>query len=387
MSSLTVRAYNVLFGDAILLSIPDRNPNSGLETLRHILIDVGNVLGSQGGKDDVFEPVVQDIRRQLNGRPVDLYVMTHEHLDHVQGLPYAARQGLELEVDYAWLTASAEPDYYNHFPEARRKRLMLEQAYFAIERHLNANPALNSAWLSALMLNNNPYQTQSCVEYLRELASKQTKYVHRQTKLSGGEYHPFEEAKLEILAPEQDSAVYYGQIRPLALPGDVGEAGDKGSAKEPAPPEGVDSVAFQRLLERWNSGVSSSALAIDRAANNTSVVTLLEWRGWRLLFAGDAEQRSWQMMARQGTLKPVHFLKVGHHASHNATPPDQILEKILPLEKPDARKRIALVSTCAGVYGGVPHEPTLERLEERCDQVLMTDSVAVGDSVSISFKG
>ncbi len=383
MSTLTVRAYNVYFGDAILVSIPDRDPHSGSETLRHILIDVGNVLGTQGGKDDVFEPVVQDIRRQLDGRPVDLYVMTHEHLDHVQGLPYAAGKGLELDVDYAWLTVSSEPDYYSRFPEARRKRLMLEQSYFAIERHLMANPNSKTEWLSALMMNNHPYQTKACVDYLRKLAGKQTQYVHRETKLLDGVHHPFNEARLEILAPEQDCATYYGQVRPLTLPGVADGAQE--SSTTPAPPEGVDPKAFQRLLESWNAGISRSALAIDRAANNTSVVFLLEWRGWRLLFAGDAEQKSWQMMAREAMLKPVHFLKVGHHGSHNATPPDTILEKILPLGRPDDRDRSAIVSTCLGTYGGVPHGPTLDRLEERCDQVLQTNTVAAGDSVSISF--
>jgi beta-lactamase superfamily II metal-dependent hydrolase len=386
MSVLTVRAYNVYFGDAILVSIPDRDSNSGIETLRHILIDVGNVLGTQGGKDDVFEPVVQDIRRQLKGRPVDLYVMTHEHLDHVQGLPYAAGKGLELEVDYAWLTASSEPDYYSRFPEARRKRLMLEQSYFAIERHLMANADLKTAWLSALMLNNHPYQTKSCVEYLRKLAGKGTQYVHRQTELVRGVHHPFNEARLEILAPEQDCASYYGQVRPLTLPGNAEDAATPGSSKAPAAPEGVDPRAFRKLLESWNAGISSNALAIDRAANNTSVVFRLEWRGWRLLFAGDAEQKSWTIMAREKMLRPVHFLKVGHHGSHNATPSDAILEKILPKERPDNRYRSAIVSTCLGTYGGVPHGPTLERLEDRCDQVLQTDAVGAGDAVCISFK-
>jgi beta-lactamase superfamily II metal-dependent hydrolase len=387
MSTLTVRAYNVFFGDAILVSIPDRDPHSGIEILRHILIDVGNVLGTQGGSDDVFEPIVQDIRHRLDGRPVDLYVMTHEHLDHVQGLPYAAGKGLELDVDYAWLTASSEPDYYSRFPEARRKRLMLEQSYFAIERHLMAKPNSKTAWLAALMLNNHPYQTKSCVDYLRKLAKKQTQYVHRETNPVSGVHHPFNEAKLAILAPEQDCASYYGQIRPLTLPDSSEDAGGQRPPTDPVPPEGVDPLAFHRLLESWNAGISSSVLAIDRAANNTSVVFLLEWRGWRLLFTGDAEQKSWQMMSDEKMLNPVHFLKVGHHGSHNATPPDPILEKILPLEKADDRNRSAIVSTCLGTYGGVPHSPTLERIGERCDQVLETDSVAAGDSVSISFTG
>ena len=35
-----------------------------------------------------------------------------------------------------------------------------------------------------------------------------------------------------------------------------------------------------------NSGVFTNALTIDKAKNNTSLVFMLEWRGWRLLFPG-----------------------------------------------------------------------------------------------------
>ena len=384
MSKLTVRAYNVLFGDAVLVSVPDRDPQTGIETERHILIDVGNVLAGEGGRDDVFMPVVADIRRRLNGRPLDLYVMTHEHMDHIQGLPYAAKKGVELEVDYSWLTASSGPGYYTRYPEARSKRLMLESAYFAIERHLMANPGASTPWFSALMLNNNPYRTKSCVEYLSKLAGKHTRYVHRRTKLRRGVHHPFREAALKILAPEQDTSAYYGKLRPLVVP----EA-EEGAASPPpdrlSAPAGVDAAAFQRLMDSWDAGISSSALAIDKAANNTSVVFVLAWRGWRLLFAGDAEQRSWQMMARADVLEPVHFLKVGHHGSHNATPADPILDRILPVKNTTGRARTALVSTCGGTYGGVPHGPTLARIETRCDQVLVTDSVDPGASIGISF--
>ena len=42
MDKLIVRAYNVGFGDAFLISFPDQVPGGETET-RHILIDVGSV--------------------------------------------------------------------------------------------------------------------------------------------------------------------------------------------------------------------------------------------------------------------------------------------------------------------------------------------------------
>jgi len=42
MSALKVTAYNVKFGDAILVAVPEGK--RGSTVIRHILIDVGNVL-------------------------------------------------------------------------------------------------------------------------------------------------------------------------------------------------------------------------------------------------------------------------------------------------------------------------------------------------------
>jgi hypothetical protein len=128
-------------------------------------------------------------------------------------------------------------------------------------------------------------------------------------------------------------------------------------------------------------------LAIDKAANNTSVVFSIQWRGWRLLFPGDAELRSWETMNRHRQLRPVHFLKISHHGSHNGTPTDGLLSKILPANRPDRRRREALVSTWPDTYSGVPDESALRRIRDRVDVLTSTRSVPAGASISISFDG
>jgi hypothetical protein len=128
-------------------------------------------------------------------------------------------------------------------------------------------------------------------------------------------------------------------------------------------------------------------LAIDRAANNTSVVLCLEWRGWRLLFAGDAERRSWQEMLKKRRIYPVHFLKISHHGSHNGTPDDEILDMILPVSRPDRRLRKAVLSTWPDTYSGVPDNLTVARIAERVDEVKTTRSVPLGESVVLDFPG
>jgi beta-lactamase superfamily II metal-dependent hydrolase len=155
----------------------------------------------------------------------------------------------------------------------------------------------------------------------------------------------------------------------------------------PIPPPGVDAGAFYQLVEARQNGYVENLLAIDKAKNNTSIVFCLEWRKWRLLFAGDAEVRSWKEMNKQEMLEtPVHFLKISHHGSHNGTPAIELVDKIMPKNPPDSRKRSALVSTCVETYGGVPHGDTIDLLKTRCE-VHSTEPLENGAFLDIEFKG
>jgi beta-lactamase superfamily II metal-dependent hydrolase len=369
MDTLRVRIYNVRFGDAVLITVPDRAANGTTET-RHILIDVGNVLQGEGGQDVVFRPVIDDILHELDGRPLDLYVMTHEHMDHVQGLLYAEQTFFSpgatlrdrLQVRHAWLTASAEPGYYDRHDRARQQLDEARDMYQAIERFVQAAPDRATSWVQVLMLNNNPRATADCVDYLRELA-QHTWYVYRGLDLEGK--HPFQEARLDIWAPEEDTSVYYGAFHPLELgvtPG-TGSRG-KPALTVPIPLAGVDAGTFYNLVEMRRWGYADNLLAIDRAANNTSVVFCLTWRGWRLLFPGDAEHRSWQTMSGPVTFEPIHFLKISHHGSHNGMPPDDLLNGLLP--EGASKQRHAALSTYPNTYNHVPDDGTLAVLEHRC---------------------
>lgn len=399
MDKLRIRAYNVLFGDAILVSVPDRNPDGSVET-RHILIDVGNVLfKSKGGEDHVFKPVMEDILNELDCEPLDLYILTHEHLDHVQGLPYAEEKFYtdsgdelcqKLQTRYAWLTASTEKDYYKDHHEAKKRRLQFREIYKAIDSYMKALKASREPIpdpIEALWANNNPRKTDDCVKYLRSLA-EHTCYVHRCFDPQG--QHPFHEANLEIWAPEEDTAVYYGKYRPMTM-GLGFTTPPKGSRKRPTlteiiPPPGVDAGAFYNLVN-MRRGYIENLLAIDKAANNTSVVFCLEWRGLRLLFTGDAEERSWLTMDGKGALKPVHFLKVSHHGSYNGTPEPELLDKILPIDADDDKPRHALVSTSEGTYHNVPDDDTLNLLRSRCDRLHEIHKEAPpGGYIDIEFK-
>lgn len=388
METLSVRVYNVRFGDAIFITVPDKNNNGQIEN-RHILIDVGNILSGEGGDDTVFEPVIKDIQKLLDNKPLDLYIMTHEHLDHTQGLLYAAEKlGLKIKADYAWLTASSAPDYYETHDKAKKQRMMAEKAYHAIYNFYQLTTEEQTPWIKTLMANNNPRSTKQCIAFLRKIAKK-TLYVHRESHLTGS--HPFNEAQFNIWAPEEDTSIYYGRFRPItALRFSLSQKPDKELDKiTPKPPPGVNAGDFYNLVNMRRYGYLDNLLMIDKAANNTSIVFSLKWRGWTFLFTGDAERRSWQTMNKYGMLEPVHFLKVSHHGSYTGMPEPELLEKILPLRVPARKKRNAVISTYPGPYKDVPDRELLaSELSPRCGLAFVEkETVPDGGYIDFTFKG
>lgn len=407
MDQLRVRVYNVRFGDAILVTIPDKGADGEIFR-RNILFDVGNSLTKEGGCDAVFQPVIENILEELGGRPLDLYIMTHEHMDHIQGLPYAecylytsSDTDLKdkLKTQYAWLTASAENDYYKNHPDAEKAKLAFVNDYNNIASFIRTSDYLKSVdknyqpILETILNINNPRSSKENVEYLQNLAQN-TFYVHSETKLDGK--HPFQEAQFEIWAPEEDTSIYYGRYR---LPS-LGLTWSEENMGAPAlidyyPPSGVDANVFYDLIDIRRQFVEC-LLSIDKAENNTSVVCCIEWRGWRLLFTGDAEVKSWKIMRDRERLKEVDFLKVSHHGSHNGTPDEDILDVILKKRDVKGKQRRAVVSTWHNTYSGVPDEDTLKRLydpkisglQTRCDSLIRVDE-SLGDElyVDLFFPG
>ena len=387
-AKLRIRMYNILLGDAILVTVPDSS--NGKAKTRHILIDFGQKLNNDGSDKTLFEPIYDDILKQLDGEPLDLYVMSHEHMDHNQGLLYVAKKlerdvKNDLKVKHVWMTASAALDYYQRFPEAEKQKKRSLAAYDQAERYFAATPSEETEFARTLLDLNNPNATQDCIEFIRELNPTKTHYLHRGSKPK----HVFETAKFSIWAPEEDSSVYYGggkHITPLFMGEDDLELVTENAEALPLPPPGVDASAFYDLVHARMSGVGDNLLSIDKANNNTSIVFCLEWKGFKLLFPGDAEEKSWAMMDEQGVLEPVHFLKISHHASHNGTPETDLLEKILPEEPPDKKARYAAVSTCLKAYSGIPHKKTLDEIGTRVKRVYSTlEDSTPGKWVDVTF--
>jgi hypothetical protein len=377
-----IRAYVVGFGDCVLLMLPDA------DTVRHILIDFGRA-PNDGGSLERFPAIAEDISRQCNGH-LDLVIMTHEHLDHMEGF-FRQRDVFDhMEVDQVWMSLPSHPDYYTMYQNAKpQKKLRDALLGFAEGARRNAvelHPAFRS------LLDNN-VANEDRIRYLRELGHNPVVYLARGKKGAAARKWS-KNIKIQVLAPEEDVSVYYSSqansgpnIAALAAfggrlvfdPDDDSFRWDFPGVRRGVNGDlpGFSTSDFDRLRRLIREDGVAAARFIDRAQNNTSLCLMIEVAGKRLLLPGDAEIESWDMMRKKckSRLKPVDFLKVAHHGSHNGTPLD-LLDVLLPLQRRE--KATVLVSTKRNVYGTenpVPDSTLLLELKSRCRNLVTTDGL------------
>ena len=380
-----VRAYNVRFGDCILISFSD-----GADE-RHILVDFGNAPASvrgEGGKNDVFAPVAKDLAKRTKKR-IDLLVLSHEHLDHMEGF-YSERSVFDrFEIGEVWMPAMSAPDYYRRYPNCKpekKARLALLNTALRWQRegYFDRLPASVRALIANNVL---ALANKDRIDYLRGLVTKkQLKFLSRRRRVirpaSLGR-----NVRIEVLAPERDASVYYhGSDRRFWMDAAArfGAMEDTRSSRTatnpPKSPRHMAPDEFANLRDLIAEMDMNDLLAIDKAANNTSLVLRLTIHDKTLLFPGDAEAESWAMMKDAGLLAPVDLLKLAHHGSINGMPFEGANDVLAQVLKP-RRKTIALVSTCRGVYGDtreteIPQHRLMARLDEKCAKVYVTQDAA-----------
>jgi hypothetical protein len=389
---LLVRAYNVEVGDCFYCRIPKaKKVGTHLEDF-HMLVDCGSLAAGTHLKAAV-ENVATLLPAAAGGkRHLDLLVVTHEHKDHIAGFDPQAFQN--ITIDRIWMNTAMDPAH----PQAGRTLELRRLATIAMRNlaalNLELSPELES--LVALYGVGNDEAMEALRNTLPTASGIAPTYVHAGTTPAQLGV-PLQGASISVIGPEHDIDRFYLGADPDGTLFGLAATGAAFSTRPPAPPPVLSNISrldFQRLQSRMMSSALAFADLSGKVTNNTSIVLLIEWKGKRLLFVGDAEWDSkfkegkangaWNVMwhERKNRLNaPLDFLKIGHHGSENATPwndqedgqvtePSTILDAILPKPAGGATaKAKAVVSTKRKNYDTIPRSALLAEIGKRVSNV------------------
>jgi beta-lactamase superfamily II metal-dependent hydrolase len=386
---LLVRLYRVGCGDCIFLRVPDEGGP------RHILVDCGNFLGDPVGD---LRSAVSNVVELLNDPEIpaaqrgqlDLLVATHQHWDHLKGFEGALEALKGFAIRRIWITIAMKEDHAGAQGLHALQAGIAETVKGLVEERGRAISPLLYAMLVLSL------STGEASRALRQVLSEHNHieplYVYRGVegdlakKKRASQLLSFGDTstRLSILAPEKEiDEAYTAPATGLLGELEVHTAGflealpEDQRLREPA---NISASAFRLLRSQLMHTSLLAASQENSVVNNTSVALLLEWRGRRLLFPGDAEHESWKLMwqnARQALSRPLDFLKVSHHGSQNGTPYElgdagnpinEILDTVLP--RGNAGNARAVVSTLAGrIHAPIHPVPFPELMNELAERV------------------
>lgn len=402
--SVTIRSYQVGFGDCFLLSF-----RYSASDERHVLMDFGSTGLPEHLPKTHMRDVAEHIRERIgkNNR-LHAVVATHRHKDHISGFetkedgsgPGDIIRALKpLVVVQPW---TEDPKLKTNATGPGRPALTGEQRHIAMLASMNdvAESALReSAQLyfakdvqgQLAFLGEDNIANRSAVKNLMDMAPNVYTRCDGESGLERDDVLPG--VRVHVLGPptiQQTDTIkkmrsrdadefWHLQARALRDPGASG-----GGAASIFPEAYVRArgsgfpIDARWLIYRSRRLRGEQLLQIvrilDQQMNNTSLILLFEVGDKLLLFPGDAQLENWQYALGQQQYKDllarVNLYKVGHHGSLNATPKTlwQLFDN-KSKDKTNDRRLVSLMSTMKGKHGHedreteVPRRPLVQALK------------------------
>lgn len=378
---LTIRSYQVGFGDCYLLSF------QYARRARHVLVDFGTMAlpPGRGDTNAYMLKVARQIEADCGGK-LDAVIATHRHRDHVSG--FARRKGKgsgevirNLKPDVViqpWTedpkakTGAKAPTQVAQNKTLRASLASMSQVAEGIHAEAAGfrGTSFGSAGARLAALGMDNIANKDAVQNLMTMAGKANYYVHHGS--ASGLEKVLPGVKVSVLGPptlQQSDKIRkqtatqkdeFWMLRAAYWRRQALTAGSAASTEAEPPlrhraagaiPPSARWFRYQMRVDRAES-LLSIVRSLDDAMNNTSVILLLEVKGQALLFPGDAQWENWQFaLSDPATVKrltKVNVYKVGHHGSRNATP--KSLWNGFQHANP-ARELTTLLSTLHDVHG------------------------------------
>ena len=379
-SAISVRMYNVGFGDCFLIRIPTDDGE------RRMLVDCGFHSQGKGAFSD--QEIVKQIKSDLNGDGLHVIVATHRHQDHISGFGEKDLWA-DVSVDEVWLPFTANPEMAQDEPALRAWHGLMGAAAALCNSDGKLTPAAVATLGSrdpveqaaiAFMLWNARANQPAIDNLLRGFKKADGRLSTRRFLPEKGAYPTsfstpvLPGVKVHVLGPPLDAGMRKSKKVPSTWAFDAAVAGTAEalhdspfseewrvpaatlSARRPFLDKSLDAIRL------FNDDLLYAASALDGFLNGESLVLVLEIGRARILLPGDAEVGAWTtILADPKALElaaSATFMKVGHHGSHNATPLIFVRDHL-------AENTPAVISTQEGpgkYRNGIPLEDLLSEM-------------------------
>ena len=272
--SITLRAYNVLFGDALLVSWDED------DGAHHAWVDFGNF---HNDANAVFEKVYNDVLARTGGK-LDLLVITHRHLDHMEGF-FSLRKRFKADftIQRLW-HAHVTPSLDHVFEIAER----------SLRNMLPASIPDSDTEIGRVFRNNfgakGDKLRKQMADILKEIGvpASRTFKIHRDLNLKQALPPGLKKLDIEVFGPEKNSKRYLEPLEHALRVRGIAISAVNGRVKvtREDPFDGARAVKFRksplagladlaRLRRQLQSGGLNVLAAVDTTRNNTSIVMRL----------------------------------------------------------------------------------------------------------------